>query len=478
MKLKQLIEGIPFTKVHGSKEKEILGISSDSRTIGPGFLFVARRGKKNDGSLFASKAVEAGAIAMVTSLYDPFLPITQLIHPHPERVEPLLAASYYKNPSRDLFVVGVTGTKGKTTTTYLIQHLLKECALMGTIETLIANKRYPSTLTTPDPVFVQRMLREIVSTNLSAAVLESSSIGLEQGRVDGIDFDVAVWTNLMPDHLDYHKTVAEYFQAKKILFQKIDRSLKPHKRAIVNGDDPYASEMTYGLKTEIMTFGMKPGVDIRLSSSGREIDFRGKSVAFKNPLIGTFNSYNILAAIAVSLHQGSSLEEIAARLETFPGVPGRLEKIPNRRGIQTYVDYAHHKESLEQALTTLLALPHKRLIVVFGCGGNRDPQRRTGMASAAERYADAVFVTSDNPRSEDPNEIIRQILSGFSSRSKVELVEPDRKKAIEAALSSAEPGDLVLIAGKGHEKMQIFASQTIPFDDVEVAKQYFERLPQ
>ncbi len=473
MKLKQLIQGIDFQAIRGSKEKEILGLSADSRRLAPGFLFIARRGTQIDGTQFIHQAVQTGAVAIVTALYDPFLSsATQLIHPHPEEVEAALAVRFYRNPSHELFMVGVTGTKGKTTSTYLIRHLLQRlrgsCGLSGTIETIVGERRYPSPLTTLDAVSHQKILREMVSDGQKAAVLEVSSHGLQQGRTDGIEWDAALWTNLAPDHLDYHGTVEVYAAAKRRLFLQLDQSSKKGHAIFINGDDPWCLRMAEGMKSPVCKFGLEQISGLR-SLEGRT-EFLMGTTLFSIPMIGRFNVYNFLGAIAIGQHFGYSLETIRDALADAPPVPGRLEAVPNGKGIAVFVDYAHTKEALEQTLRAIREMGVRRIGVVFGCGGDRDPQRRTGMAAAAEAHADFSVITSDNPRRENPEQIARQVLAGFQRPEHVRM-ELDRREAIRQGIFMAEPGDALLIAGKGHEKVQIFAQQTVPFDDVEVARE-------
>lgn len=459
MKLKTLIRGLPV-QVKGSKELEVNGISSDSRTVAPGNLFVARKGASFDGNQFIPQAVSAGAAAIVTDIFDPFLDLPQIIHPFPGAILAKLAACYYGEPSKELFVVGVTGTKGKTTTTYLIKHLYDELGflsgLIGTIETIIAEARLVSSLTTPDVSSNHKWLKEMLQKGCKSAILEVSSHALDQGRVDEIDFDLAIFTNLYPDHLDYHQTIEEYAAAKRKLFERA-------KQGIFNADSPWSESMGKGF-----TFGIEKGdlraEDIALTPDGAEFKIEG--CRFHLPLIGRFNIYNALGAIAAGLQRGASLEKMSDSFARFGSVPARLERIGN-----VLIDFAHTGEALENVLQALKEIAKGRVIVVFGCGGNRDPQRRVRMAQAADSFADVSIVTNDNPRKEDPEEIAKQIVGAFR---KAPLVELDRKKAIEKAISMAEENDLVLIAGKGHERVQIFAHQTLPFDDAAIVKEILQ----
>lgn len=466
MKLKTLLKTLEDVEVRGSKEIEITGITADSRTAAPGALFLARKGEMHDGAQFIAEAVQAGASAIATDFFDPFLKQTQILCKNPAELEAKLAAQFYENPSEELFIIGVTGTKGKTTTSYLLQHLLqglgKPCGLIGTVETIVGEHRWVSTLTTHGAIQNQKLLREMVLQGCKAAVLEVSSHGLVQKRVDEIAFDLALFTNLYPDHLDYHKTLQEYALAKKKLFER--------GKPILNADSPWAAFMGEGT-----TYGIEQEADIRareirFTQKGMEFDVeaKGERAHLTTPLLGRFNVSNLLGAVAVGVELGASLSSIVSILSSFSNVPGRLERIPNPRGIEVFVDFAHTGEALDNVLATLREIAPKRLFVVFGCGGNRDPGRRSAMAKAAEKWADFSIVTNDNPRQEDPEEICRQILAALEKPDRV-LVELDRKKAIQRAISLAEKGDFVLIAGKGHEKVQIFAHQTVPFDDVAVA---------
>jgi len=476
MKLKKLIQGLEFTDIKGSKEIDITGICSDSRRVSIGNLFIAKRGSDSDGHHFIPQAIDSGAIAVVTEHYNPFLGrIIQLIHPRPHDLEALLADRFYNHPSGDLYVLGVTGTNGKTTTTYLVKHLFdamqRPCGLIGTVETIVGDKRSFSSLTTHDAVQNHKWLREMVNEGSLAVALEVSSHGLMQNRVDQIDFDAALLTNLTPDHLDYHATMPKYAAAKQKLFERLHFSSKKKRCAIANIDDPWAQQMLDGCPTPRLFFGFSDKADVRaeqidFSASGTRFIVRtcDQSCPFSTTLIGRFNVYNVLGAICVGLHAGFSLPDIAQVLVSFQTVPGRLERVVNDRSIHVFVDYAHTADALDNVLTTLREIARGKIITVFGAGGNRDPGRRQGLAQAAQKGSDISIITSDNPRQEDPQEIARQTLLGFSDPKNVH-VELDRKKAIEWAISMARPQDIVLIAGKGHERVQIFASHSVPFDD-------------
>lgn len=452
-------------EIRGNKEIDITGICSDSRLLAPGNVFVAKSAK------YIGEAVQNGARAVVTDLYDPFLNVTQIICQEPGKLEALIADKYYERPSAHLFCVGVTGSKGKTTTTYLCRHILEKiglkCGLLGTIETWIGDQRLPSYCTTRDVSANQKLLKEMVLHQCKAAVLEVSSHGLDQGRVEKIAFDAAIFTNLYPDHLDYHKTVEQYAAAKKKLFSSVVGV------SIFNADSPW-SKVMQGSGSKV-TIGIESPADIRaenIAFTEHGTEFFVDGVRFVSPLMGLYNVYNVLCALGVGRSRGKTFEEMAHFLLDFPGVPGRLERVPNDKGIFVFVDYAHTGESLAQTLLTLKRVAKQKMIVVFGCGGDRDPARRKEMAQAAEKYGDYSIITTDNPRSQDPVRIVQEIKEGFgTSQNRVIM---DRKEAIGKAIAMAVPGDFVVIAGKGHEKVQIFSSKTVTFDDVQIAGEFLK----
>jgi UDP-N-acetylmuramoyl-L-alanyl-D-glutamate--2,6-diaminopimelate ligase len=470
MKLKQLFKEIEVAW-KGSKEIDVTFITANSKSVAPGTLFIARRGKTGDGHRFIAEAVSAGAIAILTDTYDPFLAVTQIIHPDVNSLETLIGKRFYQDPAPKLSIFGVTGTSGKTTTTFLMKYLLEEeapCGLIGSVSRMTGKKILPASLNTPDYLTLMQLFHEMNEEGCKSVVMEVSSHGIDQGRVKDIEFAAAIYTNLSQDHLDYHHTMEEYAEVKSRLFAHAGIS-------IINGDDPWAPLMIcnakkvlqYGLNSEFELFAS----DLQLSSKGMtfNVHWKKETVSFKTLLIGRFNVYNILAATALALIQGMGLHELAKKLEGFSGVPGRLERVVNPKNLQVFVDYSHKPDALKNVLQTLTELKKGRLITIFGCGGDRDVQKRPQMASISESFSDLTIVTNDNPRSEDPVEIAKQVISGFEKKSY--LVELDRKKAIVQALELANPDDIILIAGKGHETYQIFSSQTIPFDDREVVKE-------
>lgn len=482
MKLKVLLKNLPQIDLKGSKETEVSGIASHSKVVAPGDLFIARRGAAYDGNRFIPEAINSGAVCILSDVFDPSIKgVTQLIAKDVSEVEALLAASFWSWPSKELQMVGITGTSGKTTTAYLIHHLfgffLVPAGLIGTVEYITGVRHCEAPRTTPDVVTNQRLLRDIVRSGAKACVMEVSSHALVQGRVDEIGFDTAIFTNLSHEHLDYHKTMEEYAKAKNRLFRSLgtNRSLEPI--AIFNAADPWVGSVSEGTKVRCVTYGIEREADVIASdmhTNSTDTSFTltcaGKSVPVTMPLIGHYNVENALAAASAFIARGYALGELANGLSTAAPPPGRLERVVNQLDLKIYVDYAHKEDALRKVLKTLRPSTNGRLIVVFGCGGDRDREKRPKMAQAAEELADFCFVTSDNPRSEDPQAIIREIASGFTT-SCYSLI-PEREKAIHAAIDMATPADLVLIAGKGHEKYQVFATSTIPFDDCAVVREY------
>lgn len=482
MKLKKLIAGMPITVYRGSLDGDITGVCAHSRMVAPGNLFIAKKGSVDDGAKYIEQAISAGASAILTDLPNPFLKgVIQLLHPYPERFEAYLAARFYNNPSRELFIVGITGTNGKTTTTYLVKHLLDHlgspCGLIGTIEYLVGSYRFEADRTTPDAITNQKLLREMVKQGCKSAAMEVSSHGLAQGRCAQITFDAAVFTNLSQDHLDYHKTMEAYAQEKAKLFT----SLGPDKTAIVNYESSWKAAMVAQCKARILSYGFTPECslyadDLKLSPSGTEftVHYQGEKARFCWDLIGRYNILNCLAALGVCLAKGIPLAALPPHVAGFLSVRGRLEKVENHRGLNMYVDYAHTPDALEKVLNCLQELKEGRIITVFGCGGDRDKGKRPHMGKAAEAGSDFTIVTSDNPRSENPRQICEEIAAGFSTPYFTIVV--DRRQAIEEAIRLATPKDLILIAGKGHETYQLFSHQTIPFDDRKISQEIANRV--
>ncbi len=462
MKLKKLLKDLDV-EIKGSKEVEVTGISSHSQFITPGSLFIAKKGKTYDASEFIPKAIETGAVAVLTDFYNPFLQgIVQVVTPDVNALEALLAERYYETKKHSLFLVGITGTNGKTTTAYLAYHLLSKCGLMGTIETIMGNEHFPAQLTTADVVTNHKILREMANHGLNTVVMEVTSHALDQGRVKEMTFDIGVFTNLSHDHLDYHGTMEDYLAAKLKLFSMC-------KEKIFNLDDSVAKKMGSG-----MTFGIDADADlqaknIHFSLQGTTFDlyYNGEITPMETNLVGRYNIYNCLAAIGIGLKKGIRLSILKNKLATFEGVPGRLERIKNPKGIYLFVDFAHTPEALFKVLETLHELKTGRIITIFGCGGERDKEKRPKMGRAAEKYSDQIIITSDNPRGEEPEVICKEVAKGLSKES---LIEVNRRAAIERGIFMAKENDIILIAGRGHEPFQKIKGRFIPFDDREVAR--------
>lgn len=483
MKLKKILKDIPLKDVKGSKEIEITGLCANSKLVAPGNLFVAKKGRVEDGTQYIHEAVDAGAVAVLTDILDPSLKkVTQIIHPHVVDIEGQLAAHYYQFPSRQLFTVGITGTNGKTTTSFLVKHLLDQldmpCGLIGTIEYIIGKNRYQATRTTPDVISNHKMLREMLTQGCKAAVMEVTSHALDQGRTKNIEFDAAIFTNLTLDHLDYHHTMENYCHAKQKLFKELEskKASSNFPIAIMNADSPWTEKMLVDCKAHILTYGLDIKARVRaknieFSSQGTrfKICYQGEQIDCESPLVGRFNIYNYLAAVCVGIARQEPLEKIVGILSSFSGIPGRMQRVNNDLHLNIFVDFAHTDDALSNVLECLQEFKKGRIITVFGCGGDRDASKRPKMAKAAEELSDFSIVTSDNPRSENPESICQQITQGF--RKNHWKVEVDRRKAIRLAIEMAHPEDIILIAGKGHEAYQIFAHKTIEFDDRKVAAQ-------
>jgi len=477
VRLRELRDCLQPREVLRWRDLAVDGLAFHSAEVRPGNLFFAIRGNKNDGSIYAQQAVARGAVAIVAEEALP-LPLPVLVVGSAREALADAARYYYRDPSRALSVIGVTGTNGKTTTSHLIRGCLqadrRQVGLLGTIAYEFGGRRIPAANTTPDPVRIHGYLREMADRFASACVMEVSSHSLDQDRVRGVRFATAVFTNLTQDHLDYHGTMANYRQAKARLFE----SLQPGACAVLNRDDPSAVAMSEALGSGVRTvwFGMGAGADVgaenlRPSADGTRFTMvmpNGRVELFLR-LVGEHNVQNALAAAAASLSLGASELTVASALEDARPVPGRLELVETPLGrntrIRTFVDYAHTPDALDKVCGTLAQLCEGRLHVVFGCGGDRDRSKRAPMAAAVAAHAQFAYLTSDNPRSEDPEAILDDMLPGLQGgRSEVARVV-DRAEAIRLAVANATAGDTILIAGKGHETYQILKDSVIPFDD-------------
>lgn len=492
MLLEELARQLIVCRPVGDIRVPIQGIEADSRRVRPGQLFFCLPGHTVDGHDFAPQAAAAGAAALVVGReLDVALP--QLVVPDVGQALAQLADVWFGRPSHKLLPIGVTGTNGKTTTTYLIERILADAGIapgvIGTIETRFAGRSLPMSGTTPDALNLQRIFREMADAGTERCVMEVSSHALAQGRVKGTRFRGAVFTNLTQDHLDYHGTMEAYADAKGLFFSRLgnhyedDPSLRGY--AVLNADDDVSERFARLTAAEVVTYGVEREAhvrasNVRISAGGTSFTadtFRG-SREVKLKLVGKFNVYNALAALAVALCEGIGLDRAIASLESTPGVPGRVEAVDEGQPFAVIVDYAHTPDGLDNVLRTVRELAKGQVICVFGCGGDRDRTKRPIMGRIAAQLADRLIVTSDNPRSEDPAAILRDIEAGLADigtpRERY-ILEPDRKAAIEMAVEMASPGDVVLIAGKGHETYQIIGGVTYDFDDRLVAKEALRR---
>ncbi len=489
MKLAEIMKGVDPLTVEGSLDREITGITNDSRRVMQGHLFVAVRGGRTDGHQFVDAAIDRGATAVVLEHDSGISPrATRIKVADARRTLALASARFYEHPSQQLKVIGVTGTNGKTTTVFMVKAMMEAAGmptgLLGTVQYEIGERVIPAARTTPESVEIQEMMSQMVRAGCGGCAMEVSSHALDQQRVASVDFDVAIFTNLSQDHLDYHQTMENYFAAKARLFTSLNTMQKPG-RAVVNVDSTHGRAIISRLGGEaaVLTYGVASDAlvrahDVRVSAEGTYFIVRtpqGSRPLFL-PLIGRHNVSNALAAIAAGLELGIDIGAIEQALAQLRSVPGRLERIEVPEPYAVYVDYAHTAEALRHALVTVGELTRGRLIVVFGCGGDRDQGKRAPMGRTAYELADFSILASDNPRTEDPRAILRQIESGFPAEGHghYQVIE-DRREAIERALDIAREGDTVLVAGKGHESYQEFADTVVPFNDRQVVEEYFEQ---
>ena len=481
MTLLELLHGAEILAYSGNPQ--IGGIAYDSRRLKSGDVFVAMRGESSDGNRFIQQAISAGAAAIVTDSEAKPSQVAWAQVRHGRGSLAIMSANFFGHPAEKLAISGITGTNGKSTTAFLLESVLKgarrSTALIGTIEYHIAGKTLSAPHTTPESLELQQLFREAVDSGATEAVMEVSSHALAQQRTFGIPFDVAIFTNLTQDHLDYHGTMEEYFSSKRLLFSGHDG--RAPRMAVLNVDDEHGRELIHFCRArslQTLTYGLSGG-DCHCRNiviSSRETRFDAVTpdgtVTISSPLIGRVNVYNILAAVAAAHVRGCSAQAIEAGISNLRAVPGRFERVDCNQPFTVVVDYAHTHDALRN-LTSLareLVKPaNGRVITVFGCGGDRDRAKRPLMGEAAGRGSNLVILTSDNPRSEDPLTIINDAVVGLQRAGANYKVEPDRRLAISLALQASRPGDIVLIAGKGHEKVQITRNGADPFDDKEVA---------
>ena len=480
MRLSELIECLEKPQVSGDISREINNIVYDSRKVTAGSLFVAIRGIKTDGHKYIKSAIEKGAVALVVEDEIESINIPVIRVSNSRKALAKLAAHYYGYPAKKLKVIGITGTNGKTTTTYMISRVLQEfgkkTGIIGTLNVVIDNEKLPTRMTTPESLEVQEILTKMVEKNVEYVVMEVSSHALYFERVEGIEFLGGIFTNLSQDHLDFHRDMDKYFEEKLKLFKKI----VPREKggfALLNSDDMRTPRIVDVLKVPYKSFGIYRHPDIRAKNIIMDIEgisFVAESDRWDIPvqmnMLGKFNIYNALAAVGTGLFLGIPPVTITRGLGNLESVRGRFEIVDEGQEYGVVVDYAHTPDGIKNILESARELTGKRLITVFGCGGDRDKTKRPIMGEYAAEYSDVVFITSDNPRTEKPMSIIADIIPGVEKSRTHYMVEADREKAIYGAIEIAEPGDLVVIAGKGHETYQIFKDKTIDFDDVEVAR--------
>ena len=483
MKLDYLFEDLGNNVILSNHEAEIIGVTCDSRKVRPGFLFAAFKGFNNDGRKYIQEAIKQGASAILTDVMI-IMPeeVALVISSKPRKIYAQACAKFLNNPAKNLKMMGVTGTNGKTTITHILKDIFDlaelECGMLGTVKNYLGNSEtITSSMTTPDAENLQYFLRRMSDNGLYSAVLEVSSHALEMNRTTGFKFDAGIFTNLTRDHLDFHHNFNDYANSKAKLFKQI----KSDGVAVINGDDEYCGIMMKSCLSRIVTYGIKykhmfHAKNIELSAKGTSFDlvYPEGEIKIHSPLLGNFNVYNILAAFATAKSMGISAEEIQQAIAKTTGAPGRLEKVtPYNAEVSVIVDYAHTPDALQNVLETLRAVSDGKICTIVGAGGDRDRTKRPLMGEIAERFSDRVFVTSDNPRTEEPEEIIEDIVKGMNDEAKRTTIV-DREQAIKEAIKTAQKDEIILIAGKGHEDYQIIGKKRTHFDDRELGRFYYE----
>ncbi|MGB2705326.1 MAG: UDP-N-acetylmuramoyl-L-alanyl-D-glutamate--2,6-diaminopimelate ligase [Candidatus Omnitrophota bacterium] len=486
MKLEKVLDGLSVEIDPRLAETDISCISADSRHVKKGCLFIAVEGLRFDGHKFVNEALEKGALAAVVDRKKRMSQSeTRIIRVRDTREALSVAAkNFYRSPSERLKVIGITGTNGKTTTSLLIESIFKEalipCGVIGTIEYRTGRRSVRAPLTTPGALGTNALLDKMLKNGLRAVVMEVSSHALDQKRASDIYFDAAVFTNLTHEHLDYHGTLRRYFASKIKIFE----NLKKSGTAIINADERYTGLCVKKIKNRrIITYGLSKNADISarvekvhpLGSSFTVRIRKKKSISIRTKLAGLHNVSNILAAVSAAISQGISANAVKRGIEKVKNVPGRLEPVGSARAFKVFIDYAHTHNALEVVLKFLNRIKSGKVITVFGCGGERDRRKRPLMGGVAQKFSDFVVITGDNPRNENPARITREIVKGMNRKKRNYCIIPDRKKAIEKALKKAGEGDIVLIAGKGHEKVQVIGNREIPFDDKKVARKILQK---
>lgn len=491
--LKDIISTLDVQQVQGNQNVSIQDITADSRAVKPNSLFVALDGATVDGHNYIDKAVAAGAVAVIVSKPVAVPNDVCVITVADTRQAMMVCVPYFFDyPANRMRMVGVTGTNGKTTTTHMIRHILKaqghKVGVIGTVHIMIGDTSYPIHNTTPDVVDLQHILHQMVQENVEYCVMEVSSHALALGRVSGVEFDTAVFTNLTQDHLDFHKTFENYLAAKCKLFEQVSapNQVKDNKGAVINIDDSYGHRVMEKTTAPTITYstlgkGTLNASDVHMSTKNSQytVNYKGESYPVSMNTTGLFNVYNTLAAIGACLQEGVSMEAIDTALKTFSSVSGRFELIEEGQDFAVVVDYAHTPDGLQNILETAKAIKENRIIIVFGCGGDRDATKRPIMGRIAAEYGDKIYVTSDNPRTEDPVQIVKDVEVGVKEAlrdgTSYEVIV-DRREAINHAIHDAKAGDIVIIAGKGHENYQILKNETIHFDDREEARKALKEI--
>ncbi|MWV45235.1 UDP-N-acetylmuramoyl-L-alanyl-D-glutamate--2,6-diaminopimelate ligase [Paenibacillus sp. HJL G12] len=488
MKLNELASTLTIAQITGSGDITITGLQTDSRKVAPGDLFICLPGHTVDGHDYAAQAADQGAAALVVER-QLNIDLPQVIVKDSRYAMAVMADAFFGSPSTHMKMIGVTGTNGKTTTTYLIEKMMNDhgvnTGLIGTIQMRYGGRTFPMSGTTPEALELQRSLDDMSANGVQCCVMEVSSHALEQGRVKGTDFRTAIFTNLTQDHLDYHKTMEDYKAAKGLFFSRLGNKFahqrNQRKYAVLNADDEATEYFAKMTAAEVITYGLAHNADVRASEisitaqgTHFHVDTFLGSTDIQLSMVGKFNVYNALAAITAGLLEGLELESIKKSLESVPGVDGRVESVNEGQPFAVIVDYAHTPDGLENVLKTVKEFAKGRVITVFGCGGDRDRTKRPIMGKLAAKYSDVVMVTSDNPRTENPDLILKDIEAGLLEDSvpqeKYQLIV-DRREAIQKAIEMASPDDVVLIAGKGHETYQILGHTKHDFDDRVVAKE-------
>ncbi|MBQ9516517.1 MAG: UDP-N-acetylmuramoyl-L-alanyl-D-glutamate--2,6-diaminopimelate ligase [Eubacterium sp.] len=471
MKLTELLKSVDVKNEY--TDCDAVEVTSDSRVVKEGYLFVCIKGAMFDGHAVAKEMLEYGAVAVVVD-HDLGLD-RQIIVDDTRAAYSVICANFFGNPADKLSLIGLTGTNGKTTTTFLIKQILenvgKKVGLVGTVQNMVGDEIYPAHYTTPDPHELQSLFRKMVDAKCEYCVMEVSSQALAQGRVAGINFKLGVFTNLTQDHLDYHKTWENYFAAKRMLFENCEI-------ALTNVDDEYGLKIVEGLPCEVKTYGVKnlnsdfTARNVMFSSSGVKYELVCERIGtVKCPIPGRFSVYNSLCAASAALVLGFEIEDVIGAIARSNGVKGRIEVVPTDTDYTIIIDYAHSPDGLENIITSLKEIAQGRVVTLFGCGGDRDRTKRPKMGKIAAELSDFCVVTSDNPRSENPDAIIEDILEGMKDTDTPYEVVVNRKDAIRWAMENAQPKDIILLAGKGHETYQILPTGTIHFDEREVVSE-------